>query len=572
MTTAEVTPTSIALAIIGGQKEILADVLEKIPTGKPNVEDVNAGVFPAVTNFVKALKGTDADCLDTKVADILTNALKGVTILADGAAHTAPGLCDVAHCARFHKQRSFKYEVRATISRMFEQVRPGAGYVNIPPNSLGDVQFRDILASAMAEIFFAHIARELRVDSMSLLPLSLVQFISKVTGDPVNPDRILPTTLMVEVLSRAHHIALPAYRDPEECTNESYIVLISRFELFLNNTLRGVSFDTIHKWAMDNRTTFIKDNWLLSCTKAVSDMIKLSQCGTSANAAPPLVATTTHRGDEKKKGALYPLLLHNPQPRKIAQPGNDVDRGDELDNETRATTSLFRGGLPIRNVTQSDGGTGGGKHSREAGTQHARKRVRSAVNEDRTLNTDNEASLESHRTGSPTRPSSNSCITSPTAIRTTENFHCQYGFGENENDDRSSGRYSPNSDDSLEDNARTSTPSPIRSYSPCSEDITPEQRRVSTPTNGNPGKIFSALGLPVGHFDNDHYYCSGCQHHRIQGPWCNLDRFDLFRSMERGVKCSVPSCTEQGCRFCIQSKEVGDEHLHLCNRLVCNNL
>ena len=156
MITAEVTPTSIALAIIGGQKEILADVLEEIPTGEPNVEDVFTGVFPAVTNFVQALKGTDANCLDTKVADILTDALKGVTILADGAAHTAPGLRDVAHCAKFHKQRSFKYKVSATISRMFEQVRPGAGYVDIPPNSLGDVQFRDILASAMAEIFFAH--------------------------------------------------------------------------------------------------------------------------------------------------------------------------------------------------------------------------------------------------------------------------------------------------------------------------------------------------------------------------------------------------------------------------------
>ena len=115
MITAEVTPTSIALAIIGGQKEILADVLEEIPTGEPNVEDVFTGVFPAVTNFVQALKGTDANCLDTKVADILTDALKGVAILANGAALTAPGLRDVAHCSKFHKQRSFKYTVSASI-------------------------------------------------------------------------------------------------------------------------------------------------------------------------------------------------------------------------------------------------------------------------------------------------------------------------------------------------------------------------------------------------------------------------------------------------------------------------
>ena len=86
MTTAEVTPTSIALAIIGGQKVTLTNLLVKIPTGEASVQNVFTGVFPTVANLMRALKGAGAVCLDTKVADILTGALAGVAILVNGSA------------------------------------------------------------------------------------------------------------------------------------------------------------------------------------------------------------------------------------------------------------------------------------------------------------------------------------------------------------------------------------------------------------------------------------------------------------------------------------------------------
>jgi hypothetical protein len=191
MTTAEVTPTSIALAVIGGHEATLVDLLVKIPTDEASVQDVFKGKSAMAADLMRALKGADTDCVNTKVADIITGALAGVTLSANGAAYTAPWLHHVAHFSKFIKQSDFDYSVNALISRMFEGARLGAGYVKIPPNSLGDVQFTDILASAMAEIFFAHIVRQLGADSMSLLPLSLVQFINKVTVDPENSDRIL---------------------------------------------------------------------------------------------------------------------------------------------------------------------------------------------------------------------------------------------------------------------------------------------------------------------------------------------------------------------------------------------
>ena len=103
MTTAEVTPTSIALAIIGGQKEILADVLEKIPTEKASVQDVFPGESSMAADLMRALKGADTDRVDAKVADIITDALAGVTLIADGAAYTAPWLHHVAHFLKVHK-------------------------------------------------------------------------------------------------------------------------------------------------------------------------------------------------------------------------------------------------------------------------------------------------------------------------------------------------------------------------------------------------------------------------------------------------------------------------------------
>ena len=92
MTTAEVTPTSIALAAIGGHEVTLTKLLVKIPTGKASVQDVFKGKSAMAANFMRALKGADAGCLDTKVADIITGALAGVTILANGLAYTAPCL------------------------------------------------------------------------------------------------------------------------------------------------------------------------------------------------------------------------------------------------------------------------------------------------------------------------------------------------------------------------------------------------------------------------------------------------------------------------------------------------
>ena len=43
MTTAEVTPTSIALAVIGGHEATLVDLLVKIPTDEASVQDVFKG-------------------------------------------------------------------------------------------------------------------------------------------------------------------------------------------------------------------------------------------------------------------------------------------------------------------------------------------------------------------------------------------------------------------------------------------------------------------------------------------------------------------------------------------------
>ena len=85
MTTAEVTPTSIALAAtIGEHKATLVSLLlVKIPAGKPDAQDVLdvfKGTSPAATNFVRALRGADTGRVTTTVAEIIAGALAGVTL------------------------------------------------------------------------------------------------------------------------------------------------------------------------------------------------------------------------------------------------------------------------------------------------------------------------------------------------------------------------------------------------------------------------------------------------------------------------------------------------------------
>ena len=97
MTTAEVTPTSIALAAIGRHEATLANLLVKIPADEASVQDVFKGKSAMAANFMRALKGADTGCFTTKVAEIITGALAGVTLSANGAAYTAPILQHVAH-------------------------------------------------------------------------------------------------------------------------------------------------------------------------------------------------------------------------------------------------------------------------------------------------------------------------------------------------------------------------------------------------------------------------------------------------------------------------------------------
>ena len=132
-------------------------------------------------DLMRALKGADTDCVNTKVADIITGALAGVTLSANGAAYTAPILQHVAHFSKFIKQSDFDYSVNALISRIFEAAELHTGDVTVSPDSLGAVQLTEILGSVMAEIHFAHIVKKPGANSGSLASLRLVQCINVVT-------------------------------------------------------------------------------------------------------------------------------------------------------------------------------------------------------------------------------------------------------------------------------------------------------------------------------------------------------------------------------------------------------
>jgi hypothetical protein len=242
---------------------------------------------------------------------------------------------------------------------------------------LGDVQLTEILGSVMAEIYFAHIVKKRGANSSSLASLRLVQCINVVTI-PAESGRILPTQLMVDVLMEAQHIVPSAYRDSQkECTNAMYLILISRFELFLGNTLRDVSDEAINSWVGEKNAEFTMDDWHSSCAKAVSDMTNLRHRSTIADIAPSLAAPTVHRGDKTKRRAQCPPFLNQLQSQKRAWTWDGSDRVDDLDNETRAKTSRSCGGSPNHNVTQGGYGTGGKEHSRVGQAASANKRTNS---------------------------------------------------------------------------------------------------------------------------------------------------------------------------------------------------
>ena len=182
MTTAEVTPTSIALAAtIGGHKATFASLcLEKIHTGEPIVQDVFLGTSSAAANFIRALKGADTGCVTTTVAEIIAGALAGVTLSANGAAFTAPDLLHVAHFSTFIEQIDFS--VNSLIARIFEAAKIHTEDVTVSPNSLGAAEMTEILSSVMAEIYFAHIVTIRGVSSSLLASLRLVQCIKMVTS------------------------------------------------------------------------------------------------------------------------------------------------------------------------------------------------------------------------------------------------------------------------------------------------------------------------------------------------------------------------------------------------------
>ena len=106
MATAEITPTSIAVAAtIGGDKATHISLrLSEIPADEPIAQDVFKGTIQAVSNFVQALRGSDTGCNITTVDEFLAGALAGVTLSANGAAYTAPDLRDVAHLSNFAEE------------------------------------------------------------------------------------------------------------------------------------------------------------------------------------------------------------------------------------------------------------------------------------------------------------------------------------------------------------------------------------------------------------------------------------------------------------------------------------
>jgi len=212
MATAEVTPTSIALAAtIGGYKATHVSLrLSEIPADEPVAQDVFKGTTQAASNFVRALRGSDTGCNTTTVAEILAGALAGVTLLTNGAAYTAPELRDVAHFSNFAEEIDFP--VNTLIARTFQAAAIGVDDFALPPHALEAAKLTGILSGVMAEIYFTHIAEIREVRSSLLASLRLVQCIKTVTC-PAEPGRIIPTQLMVDTLMDARHIVPLAYRD-----------------------------------------------------------------------------------------------------------------------------------------------------------------------------------------------------------------------------------------------------------------------------------------------------------------------------------------------------------------------
>ena len=173
MATAEVTPTSVALAAtIGGYKATHVNLrLSEIPADEPVAQDVFKGTTQAACNFVRALRGSDTGCNTTTVAEILAGALAGVTLSANGAAYTAPELRDVAHFSNFAQEIDFP--VDALIARIFQAAGIGVDDFDLQPHTLEAANQTVILSSVMAEICFAHIAEICDVRS-SLLAWSNV--------------------------------------------------------------------------------------------------------------------------------------------------------------------------------------------------------------------------------------------------------------------------------------------------------------------------------------------------------------------------------------------------------------
>jgi hypothetical protein len=162
------------------------------------VLDVFKGTNPAASNFVRALRGSDTDCVTTTVAEILAGAL----------ASFLPMERDVAYFSNFIED--FDFAVISLIARTFEAAEIRAEGFTFPPSALGAAKLTEILSSVMAEIYFTHIAKIRGVRSSPPASLRLVQCIKKVTS-PAEPGRIIPTQLMVDVLTEAQHIVPSAY-------------------------------------------------------------------------------------------------------------------------------------------------------------------------------------------------------------------------------------------------------------------------------------------------------------------------------------------------------------------------
>ena len=158
MATAEVTPTSIALAAtIGGDKATHVSLrLSEIPADKPITQAVFTGSSDAARNFVKALKGSVSDPDTNTLEEILAGALAGAVLSTGGKVYTAPRLRDVAHFSNFAQEIDFP--VDALIARIFGAAGIGVDDFALQPHTLEAAKLTAILSGVMAEIYFTHIA------------------------------------------------------------------------------------------------------------------------------------------------------------------------------------------------------------------------------------------------------------------------------------------------------------------------------------------------------------------------------------------------------------------------------